>query len=133
MNSSSFICAGRRLIDLAQREVQVRRAGLSELAVGVLLLLHDSPGLVSSAISRQLGRDKTTVSRVISSLVDSGLVRSQMDTLDGRRRVLHLTHDGLSVIRPAANLLIEQIETCTGDQPTETIDSMAKVLKRLNK
>jgi DNA-binding MarR family transcriptional regulator len=54
-----------------------------------------------SDLRRQLGVSRPTVSRMLASLEELGLVRRTRDVSDRRQRVITLTQEGYSLIRKA--------------------------------
>lgn len=91
----------RQLLALIRRHDRVRsqidvgdQLVLERAAYTVLGVLHEDGPVRASALSAQLGLDKTTVSRHVSQLEAQGLVARVPDPHDGRAQLLALTDDG---------------------------------------
>ena len=54
-----------------------------------------------SALRKQLGVTAPTVSRMVKSLEELGVVRTERDPFDRRQRIVQLTREGLARIRAA--------------------------------
>lgn len=60
-----------------------------------LLELHRDPGLSQNGLAARLRLEKSSVSRIVTSLEKRGWVRRQRDDADTRIVHVHLTADGL--------------------------------------
>jgi DNA-binding MarR family transcriptional regulator len=63
-------------------------------------------GMRQSDLRRQIGVSRPTVSRMLASLEQLGLVRRQRFAYDRRQRIVALTRRGLTLVRKAASLFI---------------------------
>ena len=61
--------------------------------------IHRSPGTTVSNLLSILGVTKQSLNRVLRSLIDNGLVRSEKGRVDARERHLYLTDKGLILER----------------------------------
>lgn len=61
--------------------------------------VHRSPGTTVSNLLAILGVTKQSLNRVLRSLIDDGLIRSEKGRVDGRERHLYLTEKGLELER----------------------------------
>ncbi|MFV1981481.1 MAG: MarR family winged helix-turn-helix transcriptional regulator [Rhodothermia bacterium] len=129
--SMHIIYAARHLLDVGHSDVVRDHPGLSQSDLSVLLSVHDEPGLTAKHIAKLLGRDKTTVSRSVAGLIRDGFIRSEIDSLDGRRRNLFLTEEGLGPTRQAANRIREEIERLTDHMTSEHVDMLNDFLRNL--
>jgi DNA-binding MarR family transcriptional regulator len=64
-------------------------------------------GMRQSALRRQLGVSRPTVSRMLASLEELGLVHRGVDRFDRRQVAVSLTQRGLEVIRRAKKIFIQ--------------------------
>ncbi|MCG2615518.1 MarR family transcriptional regulator [Terrimonas sp. NA20] len=98
----------------------------------ILMLLAQEDGINQQEISRRLERDKTTVTRMLTNLIEQGLVRTRKDAVDGRARIVHLTVTGRKLQEDAvsisASLYIQALEGVSGRE----IDQAISFLQRLN-
>ena len=67
---------------------------LCHLPFQTLHFIHRSPGTTVSNLLSILGVTKQSLNRVLRSLIDDGLVRSEKGKVDARERHLHLTDKG---------------------------------------
>jgi DNA-binding MarR family transcriptional regulator len=61
--------------------------------------IHRSPGTTVTNLLNILGVTKQSLNRVLRTLIDDGLVRSDKGRVDARERHLHLTEKGLALER----------------------------------
>lgn len=61
--------------------------------------VHRSPGTTVSNLLAILGVTKQSLNRVLRSLIDDGLIRSEKGRVDGRERHLYLTEKGQELER----------------------------------
>jgi DNA-binding MarR family transcriptional regulator len=64
-----------------------------------LHFIHRSPGTTVSNLLATLGVTKQSLNRVLRSLIDDGLVRSEKGKADARERHLYLTEQGQALER----------------------------------
>jgi DNA-binding MarR family transcriptional regulator len=70
----------------------------------VLAVLWYQDGLSQKEISRQLNRDKTTMTRVIGKMEEKKLVRQKTDTADKRSKLVFLTPQGKALQQLSVNV-----------------------------
>ena len=73
--------------------------GISPLAVAVLIKLHRQPGLTPRALATAEHAAPQTLTRVLATLEDRGLVTRLPDPADGRRSLLEITAEGRRVLK----------------------------------
>ncbi|MGL4235169.1 MarR family winged helix-turn-helix transcriptional regulator [Tabrizicola sp.] len=61
--------------------------------------VHRSPGTTVSNLLSILGVTKQSLNRVLRTLIDDGLVRSEKGRVDARERLLYLTEKGVALER----------------------------------
>jgi DNA-binding MarR family transcriptional regulator len=77
-----------RLLRVSERQAQAE-LGISGAQLFVLTELGKTPALSLNALAERTRTDQSSVSVVVSRLVDAGLVTRDRDTHDARRLVLH--------------------------------------------
>ncbi len=97
-----------RLLRLADRSAQ-NEVGLSGAQLFVLQELARTPSLSLNEPAERTRTDQSSVSVVVTRLVDAELVSRDRDTRDARRLVLNLTKSGRSVVQKAPRAAQEQI------------------------
>jgi len=97
-----------RLLRLSDRAAQTE-VGLSGAQLFVLQELFRSPSLSLNELAERTRTDQSSVSVVVTRLVDSGLVSRDRDARDARRLVLNLTKSGRSAVQKAPGVAQERI------------------------
>src|SRR5438477_10481293 len=89
-----------RILRLADRAAQ-REVGLSGAQIFVLQELGRSPSLSLNELSERTRTDQSSVSVVVTRLVEAGHVSRDRDGRDARRLVLNLTKSGRALLQKA--------------------------------
>jgi DNA-binding MarR family transcriptional regulator len=95
----------RHPIGLARRLYQIATAvaaevhqheetGLRHLEFGVIVRIHDTPGLDQNSLAEWMALDRTSISALVFRLEQQGLVERAVNGADRRARVLRLTRAG---------------------------------------
>jgi DNA-binding MarR family transcriptional regulator len=92
----SPMALGRRFYQIAvARTAEVHDpVGLRPLEFGVIIRLHDSPGLDQNSLAERMALDRTTAGAMVQRLEEIGLVERAVNGSDRRARVLRLTAAG---------------------------------------
>ena len=61
--------------------------------------LYSEPSLDQRTLGRRVSLDRSTMAEVVSRLADRGLIQSERDTRDGRRKTITLTTKGLHTVQ----------------------------------
>ncbi len=61
--------------------------------------LYSEPNLDQRSLGQRVSLDRSTMAEVVSRLSTRGLIRSERDTHDGRRKTINLTPKGLHSVR----------------------------------
>jgi len=61
--------------------------------------LYSEPDLDQRTLGQRVSLDRSTMAEVVSRLSDRGLIRTQRDTRDGRRKTITLTTKGLHTVQ----------------------------------
>ena len=72
--------------------------------------LYGEPGLDQRTLGGRISLDRSTVAEVVARLSGRGLIRTERDSNDGRRKVIKLTPKGLSSLHQ----LIPRTHVMTG-------------------
>ena len=110
-DSSRILDAIRRLVRhlrLADRAAQ-SDLGISGAQLFVLTELGKTPSLSLNELATRTRTDQSSVSVVVSRLVEAGLVTRDRDSRDGRRLMLNLTRGGRAMLQRAPAVAQEQI------------------------
>jgi len=121
-----FIQAARRLLLRAHAEVDLKHE-LSMSDTLLMLSVHVSPGTTANELAEKVSRDKTTISRSLARLMSHGLVRDEIDSLDGRRKNLFLTDRGRLSIRAALDCLEDDLEASAQAPGGDVVERIASI------
>ena len=92
------IALARRLYQIATAvaaEVHTHEeTGLRHLEFGIMVRIHDTPGLDQNSLAEWMALDRTTISALVFRLEQQGLIERAVNGADRRARVLRLTRAG---------------------------------------
>ena len=104
MNDSQRVldCVRRlvRYLRISDRAMQTS-VGLSGAQLFVMRELAETPALSLSELAQRTLTDQSSVSVVVTRLVEAGYVSRDRDSIDGRRLVLNLTKAGKALMQRA--------------------------------
>jgi len=109
--SARILDAIRRLVRhlrLADRSAQ-SELGISGAQLFVLTELGKTPSLSLNDLAARTRTDQSSVSVVVSRLVDAGLITRDRDPRDARRLILNLSKKGSTLLQRAPAVAQEQI------------------------
>ncbi|HEX3070177.1 MAG TPA: MarR family winged helix-turn-helix transcriptional regulator [Thermoanaerobaculia bacterium] len=132
-DSARILDAIRRLVRhlrLADRAAQ-SELGISGAQLFVLAELGKTPALSLNDVAALTRTDQSSVSVVVSRLVEAGLVTRERDTRDARRLVLNLSPSGRAVLDRAPAVPQEQILSATDQLPAAERKHFADMLTAL--
>jgi DNA-binding MarR family transcriptional regulator len=132
-DSARILDAIRRLVRhlrLADRAAQ-SELGISGAQLFVLTELGKTPALSLNEVAALTRTDQSSVSVVVSRLVEAGLVTRERDTRDARRLVLNLTPGGRAVLDRAPAVPQEQILSAVESLPSAERKHFADLLTAL--
>jgi DNA-binding MarR family transcriptional regulator len=131
-------------IALARRFDQIATAVLAEvhqregtelrhLEFGVMVRVHDTPGLDQNSLAEWLALDRTTVSALVFRLEQQGLLERAVNGDDRRARVLRLTSVGKALhdrVRPKTEIAQKRIlSALTPAEQRSFIDMFVRVIE----
>jgi DNA-binding MarR family transcriptional regulator len=102
-DSQRFLDSVRRLVRLLRVSDRQAQAdlGVSGAQLFVLAELGKTPALSLGDLAARTRTDQSSVSVVVTRLVEAGLITRDRDPRDARRLVLHLTASGLELLQKA--------------------------------
>ena len=123
-----------RLLRLTDRAAQ-NELGLSGAQMFVIHELGKAPALSLSELAERTRTDQSSVSVVVSRLVEAGLVTRERDRRDARRLVLNLTRSGRAVVEktpPAAQeRIVEALERLSPADRRRFADTFGRLIEDL--
>ncbi len=82
-------------------ENELRSAGITLAEYSFLRVLENKPEITANEAGKKLGSTPPSISQLVRSLSQKGLIKRKTDTDDTRRQPMLLTSKGSSVIRNA--------------------------------
>jgi DNA-binding MarR family transcriptional regulator len=119
-----------RLLRVSDRAAQTS-AGLSAAQLFVLAELGKQPEQSLSELAERTRTDQSSVSTVVSRLVDGGLVARERDAADARRLVLTLTRNGRVALQKAPPVAQEQLIDVIDALPARERAGFAETFERI--
>lgn len=107
-DSHELVVRVLRLLRVVGEVAGERDVVLTDAEATVLLLLEGRPAMTARQLSNQTGKDPSTTSRCLAGLYPGGLVKAELDPLDGRKRLLYLGDTGRAIAEEAIRRAREQ-------------------------
>jgi len=107
-----------RLLRVSDRQAQAD-LGVSGAQLFVLTELGKTPALSLGALAARTRTDQSSVSVVVTRLVEAGLITRDRDERDARRLVLHLTRAGRALVQKAPLVAQERLLSAFESMPAE--------------
>ena len=131
------IALARRFYQLATAltaEVHEREhTGLRHLEFGVMVRVHDTPGLDQNSLAEWLALDRTTTSAMVFRLEQQGLLERAVNGADRRARELRLTKKGKALhdrIRPTTQAAQDRVlDVLSPAERRSLIDMLVRVIE----
>jgi DNA-binding MarR family transcriptional regulator len=102
----------------------------------ILAILFYQNGINQKEIGSLLGRDKTTITRIISNMVRTKLIYRTSDARDNRGKLIYLTAKGKAIQKKAVGVSGELYQKVVGDLPqkdlTRGIALMEQMIKNVH-
>ena len=140
-NSPALRRPGRSPIALGRRFYQIAVAvaaevhegtGLMPLEFGVMIYLHETPGVDQNTLAERMALDRTTTSAIVYRLEQQGLIERAVNGQDRRARVLRLTPKGKALHdrqRPKAQAAQDRIlSVLTAAERRSLLDMLVRVI-----
>ena len=106
----------------------------STMAVGFTLLSIDpKTGTPSTALGPKMGMEATSLSRILKSMEDKGLIKRKPNPKDGRGVLIHLTDFGLEKRKDSKDVVLQFNEVVRANISNEKLDCFFEVMETINK
>ncbi|MGB5434708.1 MAG: MarR family transcriptional regulator [Maribacter sp.] len=106
----------------------------STMAVGFTLLSIDpKTGTPSTALGPKMGMEATSLSRILKSMEDKGLIKRKPNPKDGRGVLIHLTDFGLEKRKDSKDAVLRFNEVVRANVTEEKLDCFFEVMETINK
>lgn len=118
---------------LTELQALAAEEGVNRGELPVLVrLFREGDGVPQKALREDLDLSKSTVSKVVDSLVDRGLLRKERSEADGRVRLIYLTEAGQALDEPiravghtATERLLEGFDDAEVEELTAYLERLA--------
>ena len=111
----------------------IRQYDVTVEQFGVLAVLWYQDGINQKGIAESLNRDKTTITRIIETMLKRNLIVKVPDQLDGRSNLIFLTQKGKALQREMVESSGEVYVQALKDLSEPEVSSCLKVLKRIKR
>lgn len=106
----------------------------STMAVGFTLLSIDpKTGTPSTALGPKMGMEATSLSRILKSMEEKGLIERKPNPNDGRGVLIHLTDFGLEKRTDSKNAVLRFNEVVKQNVSDEKLNAFFEVTETINK
>jgi MarR family transcriptional regulator, lower aerobic nicotinate degradation pathway regulator len=123
-----------RMLRVADRQAQAE-LGVSGAQLFVLMELGRTPSLSLNELALRTLTDQSSVSVVVTRLVEAGLVTRDRDARDARRLVLNLTRSGRALLQKAPPVAQERLlavfDRLGDDKRKEFADTFEEIVENV--
>ena len=109
-----------------------KKTGLRHLEFGVMVRLHDTPGLDQNSLADWMSLDRASISTMVFRLEQQGLIERAVNGADRRARVLRLTAKGKALhdrIRPLARAAQDRVlDVLTAAERKSFVEMLVRVI-----
>tara|TARA_R110002050_G_scaffold24240_3_gene64816 strand:- start:2630 stop:3004 length:375 start_codon:yes stop_codon:yes gene_type:complete len=106
----------------------------STMAVGFTLLSIDpKTGTPSTALGPKMGMEATSLSRILKSMEEKGLIERRPNPNDGRGVLIHLTAFGLEKRKDSKDVVLRFNDVVKAHVPAESLNAFFEVTEIINK
>lgn len=106
------------------------RYGSSYSQVGILKALHDHRNMTQSALCRELGLDKSTITKSLGHMQEAGLITKTRNPEDIRSYLVTLTDRGEDLVEKTASITREWTMEVTEDMTDIERDAFIRLLEK---
>tara|TARA_R110000796_G_scaffold35017_3_gene90139 strand:- start:114393 stop:114845 length:453 start_codon:yes stop_codon:yes gene_type:complete len=104
------------------------------MAIGFTLLSIDpKTGTPSTALGPKMGMEATSLSRILKSMEEKGLIKRKPNPNDGRGVLIHLTDFGLEKRKDSKDVVLRFNEVIKQHVSEEKMNSFFDVMDTINK
>jgi len=114
----------------------VDQRGLRPGHYAVLRIIHDQPSISQTELSRQVGRDKTTITPILQEFEKKEMIRRDIDPVDRRGRLLSLLPAGekyLLELRACASAHNASLNQIVGPDRQALLDTLMRIIIGLDR
>jgi len=127
MNREMFRVLRKRFIELSDIKLTIEQFGL------LFAISQNEQEVVQQDMANSLGKNKSSILRLIDNLEEKELVRRVTDSNDRRRNCLVVTPKGYEVISQYLSIEFHLIDELQQGLTEEEIDTFYKVIRTIQK
>ncbi len=117
--------------DFAICKLKDANVGITKQQWLVLNLINSKGTVSQKVLAKFINRDKTSVTRFVSTLVKNGFIEKKISKEDKRISELHITKEGLAVMRKATPIIKDFTFSIQEDLSLEEIQNVVSVFKKI--
>ena len=102
------------------------------MAIGYTLLNIEKEGTPSTKLAPKMGMEPRSLTRMIKSLEDNGLITKEADKEDKRMVRLFLTKEGKKLRKQAKEIVLQFNEKIYNEIPEDELNQCFKTIKKVN-
>ena len=103
------------------------------MAVGFCLLSIDpKKGTPSTALGPKMGMEATSLSRILKSMEEKGLIERRPNPADGRGVLIYLTSFGKNMREDSKNVVLRFNEVVRSEVSEQALDGFFEVTSKIN-
>jgi MarR family transcriptional regulator, organic hydroperoxide resistance regulator len=103
----------------------------------VLAILFYQNGISQQELATLLGRDKTTIARIITNMIRNKLIQRVNDKADGRRKLIYLTAKGKTIqkkaVKISGELYVKTLADVDEKQLSQGVSLMTRLINNISK
>lgn len=102
---------------------------------GILTVLWYKDGISQKEIANTIERDKTTISRVLDSMIKRNLLKRESSSADGRSKLIFLTQRGKQLqnelVGIGGKMYLQAIRDISEEDLNRTLATLQKLIKNI--
>lgn len=99
--------------------------------VSTLLMVHANPGIRPSVIAHFIGRDRSSMARLLEQMKRNGLIDQKIDAEERRAHELYLTPKGEELVAEVRRIALDQSQRFFGVLDAADKAQLLRILMRL--
>lgn len=117
--------------DLHPRAQQVDQEKIGPVGGMILYVISENNPTTAQDISVTLGRDKSQISRIVSLLIEKGLIEKTTDPTDARRITLYLSAKGRLQVASFNGAMVESTKSLMGHLSQSESEQFSNLLSKI--
>ena len=102
------------------------------MSVGFILMIIEKEGTPSTKLGPKMGMEATSLTRILQSMEEDGLIRREYSSTDKRKVLIFLTDEGVKLRRVVRDYLLEFNEVCQKKINKKELQAFLKVMNTID-